>query len=90
MNENDIIKGCLRNDRASQKVLYEYFYDDMFSICLRYSKSTDEAKEIVQEGYLKVFTNLKSFNHSGSFEGWIKKIYIKRCYRWFAKYKRFA
>lgn len=76
MNENEIIKGCLKGDRASQKILYEYYYDKMFGICLRYSKSEEEAKDIVQEGYLKIFTNLKSFNHSGSFEGWMRKIMV--------------
>ena len=76
MNENEIIKGCLKNDRACQKVLFEYYYDKMFGVCLRYSKSSDEAKDIVLEGFLKVFTRIKTFNHSGSFEGWIKRIIV--------------
>ena len=76
MNETDIIKGCLRNDRASQKVLYENFYSKMLGVCLRYSKSNDEAKDILHEGFMKVFDSLKNFKANGSFEGWIRRIMV--------------
>lgn len=76
MNEADIIKGCLRNDRASQKQLYELYYGKMLGICLRYSKTSTEAKDILHEGFLKVFTALKTFDTHTSFEAWIKKIMI--------------
>jgi RNA polymerase sigma factor (sigma-70 family) len=76
MNEIDIIKGCLRNDRASQKILYEHFYSKMLGVCLRYSKSNDEAKDIVHEGFLKVFDSLKNFKATGSFEGWVRRIMV--------------
>lgn len=76
MNEPEIIKGCLKNDRASQKALYEHFYSKMLGVCLRYCKSSDEAKDVLHEAFLKVFTNLKNFNSSGSFEGWIRRIMV--------------
>ena len=76
MNETDIIKGCLRNDRASQKTLYEHFYSKMLGVCLRYSKNSDEAKDALHEGFLKVFDNLKNFKANGSFEGWIRRIMV--------------
>jgi RNA polymerase sigma-70 factor (ECF subfamily) len=76
MNETDIIKGCLRNDRASQKTLYEHFYSKMLGVCLRYSKSSDEAKDVLHEGFLKVFDSLKNFKGNGSFEGWIRRIMV--------------
>ena len=59
MNENEIIKGCLKNDRASQKALYEGFYGKMLGICTRYAKDRDDAKDMLQEGFLKVFNNTK-------------------------------
>ncbi|MDF2436043.1 MAG: polymerase, sigma-24 subunit, subfamily [Bacteroidota bacterium] len=74
MNEHEIIKGCLKNDRASQKALYEQYYSKMLGVCLRYAKDKDEAKDILHEGFLKVFNSLKNFNGSGSFEGWIRRI----------------
>lgn len=76
MNEHDIIKGCLKNDRASQKALYEQHYSKMLGVCLRYAKDKDEAKDILHEAFLKVFTNLKNFNGTGSFEGWIRRIMV--------------
>lgn len=76
MNENDIIKGCLKNDRASQKALYEQHYSKMLGVCLRYAKDKDTAKDVLHEGFFKVFNNLKNFNGSGSFEGWIRRIMV--------------
>ena len=76
MNEAEVIKGCLRNDRASQKALYEFFYGKMMGVCLRYSKSSDEAKDVLHEGFMKVFTSLKNFSNKGSFEGWVRKIMV--------------
>lgn len=76
MNEADIIKGCLRNDRASQKQLYELYYSKMLGVCLRYSKTSAEAKDILHEGFLKVFTSLKTFDTHTSFDTWIKKIMV--------------
>src|SRR6476620_11263673 len=76
MNEHEIIKGCLKNDRASQKALYEHFYSKMLGVCMRYAKDRDEAKDVLHEAFLKVFTNLKNFNGTGSFEGWIRRIMV--------------
>lgn len=76
MNENDIIKGCLRNDRASQKALYEQYYSKMLGVCLRYCKDRDEAKDVLHEAFLKVFNNLRNYSGSGSFEGWIRRIMV--------------
>jgi RNA polymerase sigma factor (sigma-70 family) len=76
MNEADIIKGCLRNDRASQKQLYELYYGKMLGVCLRYSKTNAEAKDILHEGFLKAFSALKTFDLHTPFETWIKKIMI--------------
>ena len=74
MDEQEIIKGCLRNDRNCQKALYEQYYSRMLVVCMRYAKNRDEAKDMFQEGMIKVFDNLKNFGSKGSFEGWIRKI----------------
>jgi RNA polymerase sigma-70 factor (ECF subfamily) len=76
MNKTEVIKGCLKNDRASQKALYEHYYSKMLGVCLRYSKSSDDAKDVLHEGFLKVFNNLKNFNNNGSFEGWVRRIMV--------------
>lgn len=76
MSESEIIKGCIKQDRASQKALYEQLYGKMMGVCLRYAKSRDEAKDMVQEGFMKVFNNIRGFGNNGSFEGWVRRIMV--------------
>lgn len=76
MNESEIIKGCLKNNRESQKALYELFYGKMLGVCLRYSNSKPDAKEVLNEGFLKVFENLKNYKEVDPIEDWIRKIMI--------------
>jgi len=71
-----LIQGCIDGDRYSQSQLYELFAPTMFVVCLRYSGSREEAEEILQEGFLKVFEFIHQFRSSGSFEGWIRKIMV--------------
>lgn len=88
MDENDIIKGCLKNNRESQKALYDYYYNKMLGLCLRYSKDSAEAKEILHEGFFKVFSTLKSFKAPESFESWIKKIMVNTAIDYLHKNKQ--
>ena len=75
-NQLDIIKACIKGNRKAQKQLYQMFSDKMYGLCLRYAKDKDEAKDILQDGFIKVFLNLKQFNNKGSFEGWIRRIIV--------------
>lgn len=79
MTEIELIKGCLRNDRMSQKTLYERYYGKMLGVCTRYAKDRDHAKDMLQDGFLKLFTNLQSYNNKGSFEGWMRRIIVNTC-----------
>lgn len=71
-----IIEGCLRGDRHSQTLLYDLLNKKMFVVCLRYSKNREEAEEILQEGFMKVFEFIHQYKSTGSFEGWIRKIMV--------------
>ena len=71
-----LIQGCIKQNRHHQNRLYQLFAPGMFAVCLRYSKNKEEAEEILQEGFMKVFTHLHQFNFEGSFEGWIRKIMV--------------
>ena len=75
-NYPDIIKACIKGDRKAQKQLYDHFASKMYAVCLRYANDADEAKDILQDGFIKVFLNLKQFNYKGSFEGWIRRIIV--------------
>lgn len=72
----ELIKDCLKQDRKAQEQLYHAFSKKMYGICLGYAKDRDEAKDILQEGFIKIFTNLKNYTAKGSFEGWIRKIIV--------------
>ncbi len=74
ISEQDLIKGCIDNDRKMQKHLYDTYFDTMFGMCLRHTKDKDEALEVLNEGYLKVFTKLHTYSGSGSFEGWMRRV----------------
>jgi len=71
-----LIQGCIVGDRHSQSQLYELFAPKMFVVCLRYSMNREEAEEILQEGFLKVFEFIHQFRFAGSFEGWVRKIMV--------------
>jgi RNA polymerase sigma-70 factor (ECF subfamily) len=74
--EQEIIKGCIGGDSKAQKRLYDQYSKIMFGICLRYSNSYDDAKDILQDGFIKIFGKIGQFSFSGSFEGWMKRIFI--------------
>lgn len=73
---DQLIQGCIKGNRYDQNRLYNLYAPEMFSVCLRYAKNKEEAEEILQEGFIKVFTHLSQFNFEGSFEGWIRKIMV--------------
>jgi RNA polymerase sigma factor (sigma-70 family) len=71
-----IIRGCINGDRRSQQRLYEAYYGKMMVVCRRYAKDNDEALDIFQEGFIKVFNNIAKYGDKGSFEGWIRRIMV--------------
>lgn len=76
ISEIDLIKGCLENDRRMQEELYNRFAAKMYGVCLRYASNSDDAQDILQDGFVKVFRKLDSFRREGSFEGWIRRIFV--------------
>jgi RNA polymerase sigma-70 factor (ECF subfamily) len=71
-----IISECIAGNQKAQAKLYQQFAPKMFGVCLRYARDLSEAEDNLQEGFIKVFTNLKSFRNDGSLEGWIRRIMI--------------
>lgn len=71
-----IISECIAGSQKAQAKLYHHFAPKMFGVCLRYAKDATEAEDNLQDGFIKVFANLKSFRQEGSFEGWIRRIMI--------------
>jgi RNA polymerase sigma-70 factor (ECF subfamily) len=77
MNSDDqIIVGCLEGKRKAYSLLFKNYAPVMLGVCLRYSKNRIDAEDVMQDGFIKVFTQIHKFRREGSFEGWIKRIMI--------------
>jgi RNA polymerase sigma factor (sigma-70 family) len=76
ISESDLIQGCLADDRRMQEELYRRFSPRMYGVCLRYAGNAEEAQDILQEGFIKVYKKLDSYRREGSFEGWIRRIFV--------------
>lgn len=76
ISESDLIQGCLAGDRRMQEELYRRFSPRMYGVCLRYAGNAEEAQDILQEGFIKVYKKLDSYRGDGSFEGWIRRIFV--------------
>jgi RNA polymerase sigma-70 factor (ECF subfamily) len=76
MDQDQLIKGCLKQNREAQRKLYELFAPSMLGVCFRYTKSLNDAEEVLQEGFIKVFTRLNQFKGDGELGGWVRKIMV--------------
>ncbi|HIX86036.1 MAG TPA: sigma-70 family RNA polymerase sigma factor [Candidatus Parabacteroides intestinigallinarum] len=76
MNEQQLIEGCRKGDRRAQKELYDTYSRKMMGVCLRYVDDRETARDLLQDGFVKVFTGLDSYAGSGSFEGWMRRIFV--------------
>lgn len=81
----DLIQECVAGNRASQELLYKKFAPKMFAICLRYADSKQSAEDILQEGFIKVFNHLDKYRSEGSFEGWVKRIFVNTSIEYYRK-----
>jgi len=84
-SDSDLIEGCIRGDRKMQRELYQRFAPKMYGVCLRYAGNAEEAEDILQEGFIKVFNKISSFRSEGSFEGWIRRIFVNTAIEHFRK-----
>ena len=71
-----LIKSCINGDRAAQKILYDRLAPRMFPVCMRYVGDRTLAEDILQDGFVTLFTRLSSFKGEGSFEGWARRIFV--------------
>jgi RNA polymerase sigma factor (sigma-70 family) len=74
--EEELIKGCLRQDRSAQQQLYDLFSSKMYGICYRYVKNPMEAEDILITAFTKIFERIEQFKGDGSFEGWVRRIMV--------------
>lgn len=82
-----LIQGCLEGDRKAQQAVYKLLYGKMKVVCLRYTKDADQAMDVLQEGFIKVFQNMNKYTGAGSFEGWVRRIMVNLSIDRFRKQK---
>lgn len=75
----DIIKGCVKRDHKYQKLLYSKYASLFYAICLRYLKNSDDAKDALQECFIKIYDKISLYSGEGSFEGWMKRLVVNNC-----------
>jgi len=75
-DEKLLIDLCIKGERKAQQMLYDKYARKMMALCFRYVKNKEDASDLLQEGFIKVFTNLKRFSGEGSFDGWVRKIFV--------------
>ncbi len=88
VRNTNLIAGCIAKDPKAQKTLFDTFAPTMYAICFRYAKNSDQAKDLLQDGFIKVFTKLGEFKFEGSFEGWLKRIFINHSLEYIRKEMR--
>lgn len=76
MTEQEIIEGCIKENIIFQEKLYQLFCRKMMGVCLRYASSREEAEDVLQEGFIKVFDKIKTFRADGPLEAWIRRIVV--------------
>ena len=76
MTDDELIKGCIREDESCQRELFQRYAGKMLGVCQRYARSTADAEDIVQDAFIKVFDKIHQFKSEGSFEGWIRRIVV--------------
>jgi RNA polymerase sigma factor (sigma-70 family) len=89
MTEEAILKGCLQNDPAAQKELYTRYSPKMLSVCYRFAHNREDAEDMLQEGFIKIFSQIHTFGNRGAFEGWVRRIVVHTCINVLKKNKKF-
>jgi RNA polymerase sigma-70 factor (ECF subfamily) len=87
MTDEELVKGCVLKDPRAQKALFEKFCRKMMGVCLRYAEQTEDAEDMLQNGFIRVFEKIETFRGEGSLEGWIRKIIVNEALGWLRKNK---
>jgi RNA polymerase sigma factor (sigma-70 family) len=85
VSESDLIRGCIDGDRTMQAELYRRFSGKMYAVCMRYAGNASDAQDLLQEGFIKVYRNLHRFRAEGSFEGWVRRVFVNSSIEQFRK-----
>lgn len=79
ITEKELVHKCLEGNSQAQKQLYNRYSPVLYAICMRYARNAENARDLLQESFIKVFEGLKYFRFEGSFEGWMKRVAVNTC-----------
>src|SRR5687768_5284639 len=89
MTEEAILHGCLKNNATAQRELYNRYSPKMLAVCYRFAHNREDAEDMLQEGFIKVFSQIHTFENRGALEGWIRRIIVHTCINILKKNKKF-
>jgi RNA polymerase sigma-70 factor (ECF subfamily) len=89
MDHHKLIRDCLKGKLQAQKQLYDEFAKHMLGVCYRYTRSLRDAEDVLQEGFVKVFTNLAQFKQQGELGAWIRKIMVNTALNYLKRNRRY-
>jgi len=90
MDYKELVKNCLRGSGEAQKKLYDHFAPAMLGICYRYTKSVEDAEDVLQQAFIKVFTNLPRYREEGELGAWIRRIVVNTALNYLKQNKRYS
>jgi RNA polymerase sigma factor (sigma-70 family) len=88
LSDKELVNFCLLDSKKHQEHLYRIYADDMFKVCLVYTENEDDASDVLQEGYIRVFRYLPTFRFESSLKTWIRHIIVSTAINYFKKKKR--
>jgi len=88
MDLEEIIEGCKKGKPKAQKALYDMFSKRLFGVCLRYCRCRQDAEDVFQEAFVKVLNKIDKYENIGSFEGWIRRVFVNHAFNYYRYDKR--
>jgi RNA polymerase sigma-70 factor (ECF subfamily) len=84
-SDRQLIEGVLKKDSKAQEAMYRRFAPKMYGVCLRFARNNMEAEDILQEGFIKVYSYLKDYRFEGSLEGWVRKTFVNTAINYYRR-----
>lgn len=88
MDDSQLVIACKKQDRNAQKILYERYAPIMMSVCIRYCRDEEASRDLLHEGFVRAFTQIGTFSGKGSFEGWLRRIFVNLALESYRKEKQ--
>ena len=90
MTEEQMLAGSIKNNASAQEAFYNKFSPKMLGVCYRFARNREDAEDMLQEGFIKIFTQLHQYRNEGALEGWIRRIIVHTCINVLKKNKKFS